>query len=50
MIKAHRIRLNPTSKQADYFWQCAGVARFTWNWVLNYYDIIIHVPLCRCLM
>ncbi|MBV7328409.1 transposase [Chloroflexi bacterium TSY] len=39
MIKAHRIRLNPTPDQADYFWQCAGVARFTLNWALNYYNM-----------
>jgi len=34
MNRAHRIRLNPTSEQEQYFWRCAGVARFTWNWAL----------------
>lgn len=34
MLKAHVIRLNPTSEQELYFWRCAGVARFTWNWAL----------------
>lgn len=38
MIRAHRIRLNPTDVQAEYFWQCAGVARFTWNWALAAYN------------
>jgi len=32
--RAHRIRMNPTSEQEQYFWRCAGVARFTWNWAL----------------
>lgn len=39
MIRAHRIRLNPTEEQAKYFWQCAGVARFTWNWALAAYNM-----------
>jgi putative transposase len=34
MIKAHKIRLNPTPEQADYFARAAGVARFVWNWAL----------------
>ena len=34
MIRAHRIRLNPTKAQSDYLFQCAGIARFTWNWAL----------------
>lgn len=34
MIKAHVIRLNPTKDQERYFWRCAGVARYTWNWAL----------------
>lgn len=38
MMRAHRIRLNPTAEQAQYFWQCAGVARFTWNWGLAQYN------------
>ena len=38
MIRAHRIRLNPTPKQEKYFWQCCGVARFTWNWALAEYN------------
>ncbi len=39
MIRAHRIRLNPTPAQAEYFSQCAGVARFTWNWALAAYNM-----------
>lgn len=39
MIRAHKIRLNPTEAQAKYFMQCAGVARFTWNWALDAYNM-----------
>lgn len=38
MIRAHRIRLNPTAEHEKYFWQCCGVARFTWNWALAEYN------------
>ena len=38
MNRAHRIRLNPTTEQEEYFWQCAGVSRFTWNWALAAYN------------
>lgn len=38
MIRAHRIRLNPTPEQEQYFWRCCGVARFTWNWALAEYN------------
>ena len=38
MIRAHRIRLNPTEEQEKFFWQCAGIARFTWNWALAEYN------------
>lgn len=38
MNRAHRIRLNPTPEQEQYFWQCCGVARFTWNWALAEYN------------
>jgi putative transposase len=34
MIKAHKIRLNPTPEQALYFAKAAGTARFVWNWAL----------------
>jgi putative transposase len=34
MIKAHKIRLNPTEEQAVYFAKAAGTARFVWNWAL----------------
>ena len=30
----HKIRLDTTCKQEDYFRQACGVARFTWNWAL----------------
>ena len=38
MNRAHKIRINPTPEQAEYFWQCCGVARFTWNWALAEYN------------
>jgi putative transposase len=31
---AHRIELDPTHVQANYFARACGVARFTWNWAL----------------
>ena len=34
MIKAHKIRLHPTSEQKGYFAKAAGTARFVWNWAL----------------
>src|SRR3984893_10041970 len=34
MIKAHKIRLNPTPEQAVYFAKAAGTGRFVWNWAL----------------
>jgi len=37
MIKAHKIRLNPTPEQEAYFYRAAGVARFAWNRVLEEY-------------
>ena len=37
IIRAHRIRLNPTPEQVQYFVRCAGTARFTWNWALAEY-------------
>lgn len=37
IIRAHRIRLNPTPEQKQYFVRCSGVARFTWNWALAEY-------------
>lgn len=34
-ILAHKIRLNPTPEQEDYFNQAAGVKRFVYNWGLE---------------
>src|SRR6266487_3920135 len=34
MIKAHKIRLNPTPEQAHYFAKAAGTARYAFNWAL----------------
>ncbi|GHO73129.1 hypothetical protein KSD_09000 [Ktedonobacter sp. SOSP1-85] len=34
MIRAHKIRLNPTPEQTNYLARAAGVARFVWNWAL----------------
>ncbi|MEZ4728147.1 MAG: helix-turn-helix domain-containing protein [Caldilineaceae bacterium] len=31
VIRAHKIRLNPTEEQAEFFRRCAGVARFVYN-------------------
>ncbi len=35
MERAHKIRLNPTPDQEQYFRQAAGNARFAWNWALG---------------
>lgn len=37
-IKAHKIRLNPTKEQEQYFWKAANVARFAFNWGLGEYN------------
>ena len=34
MIRAHKIRLNPTPEQAHYFRKAAGTSRFVYNWGL----------------
>lgn len=34
MLLAHRIRLDPTEAQRDYFVRAAGTARRVWNWAL----------------
>jgi hypothetical protein len=34
VILAHRIALDPTEKQKEYFRQACGTARFVWNWAL----------------
>ena len=34
MIRAHKIRLNPTPEQANYFVRATGTSRFVWNWAL----------------
>lgn len=34
IMTVHRIRLDPTKAQDDLFAQCAGIARFSWNWAL----------------
>ncbi len=38
MIKAHKIRLNPTAEQANYFVRASGTSRFVWNWALAEWD------------
>lgn len=35
MIRSHKIRLNPTPEQAQYFRQAAGVKRFVFNWAID---------------
>lgn len=39
MKRAHRIRLNPTPEQREYFMRASGVARFAWNWALTEYNL-----------
>jgi putative transposase len=34
MIKAHKIKLNPTPEQEEYFKRAAGCARLAYNWAL----------------
>ena len=34
VMKTHRIRLNPTPSQEDYFNRASGTARFAYNWRL----------------
>jgi putative transposase len=34
----HKIKLNATCKQQQYFKKACGVARFTWNWALAKWD------------
>ena len=33
MVKAHKIRLNPTPEQEVYFRKACGTARFVYNWL-----------------
>lgn len=35
MIRAHKIRLNPTTEQELYFRKAAGTKRFVYNWALD---------------
>ena len=34
----HKIRLDPTYKQEEYFRKACGVARFAWNWALSKWE------------
>ncbi len=34
MIRAHKIRLNPTTEQEEYLRRACGVSRFVYNWAL----------------
>jgi len=51
VILAHRIELDPTEKQKEYFRQACGTARFVWNWALeewNYrYDLGANTDACE---
>lgn len=38
ITKAHKIKLNPTPEQEQYFWRASGVARFAFNWGLAEYN------------
>lgn len=35
LVTAHRVALDPSKVQSDLFAQCAGIARFSWNWALD---------------
>ena len=35
MIRAHKIRLNPTTEQEVYFRKAAGIKRFVYNWAID---------------
>ncbi len=37
MIKAHKIRLNPTPDQQTYFMKAAGTARYAYNWAVAHW-------------
>lgn len=39
LSRAHKVKLNLTPDQEQYFWRCAGVARFTWNWALGWVNM-----------
>jgi putative transposase len=34
MNLTHKIKLDPTFKQEEYFRKACGIARFAWNWAL----------------
>ena len=34
MLTVHKIQLKPNKTQEEFFFQCAGVARFAYNWAL----------------
>ncbi|MGL5067207.1 MAG: helix-turn-helix domain-containing protein, partial [Sarcina sp.] len=36
MIKAIKVKLYPTKKQEELMWKSVGVARFSYNWGLDY--------------
>ena len=40
MIRAHKIRLNPTPEQEVYFRKAAGTARFVYNWALDQWQTV----------
>ena len=40
MILAHKIQLDPTVKQVNYFVQACGTARFVWNYALDQWNSI----------
>jgi putative transposase len=35
MLKAHKIRLNPTKTQQTYFYRASGIARYAYNWAVG---------------
>lgn len=41
MLLSHRIRLDPTPTQRDYFARAAGAARRVWNWALAEWNQLV---------
>lgn len=40
MLIAHKIELHANNKQQTYFAKACGVARFSYNWALNYWEVL----------
>lgn len=38
VVKSHKIKLNPTKSQVEYFVKASGVSRFTYNWAIDTWE------------